>query len=74
MEYFKSSLKSVLGTAPAGTQPTGADTVSRETIMFYFSHVEGYFSMFWINAVRSCAITVAANYPIKLCVDKPICT
>lgn len=28
MEYFKSSLKSVLGTAPAGTQPTGADTVS----------------------------------------------
>ncbi|XP_072743938.1 general vesicular transport factor p115 [Anoplolepis gracilipes] len=29
MEYFKSSLKSVLGTAPAGTQPTGADTVER---------------------------------------------
>lgn len=30
MEYFKSSLKSVLGTAPAGTQPTGADTVSEK--------------------------------------------
>ncbi|XP_011702750.1 PREDICTED: general vesicular transport factor p115 isoform X2 [Wasmannia auropunctata] len=29
MEYFKSSLKSVLGTPPAGTQPTGADTVER---------------------------------------------
>ncbi|KAH0955835.1 hypothetical protein HN011_005197 [Eciton burchellii] len=29
MEYFKSSLKSVLGTAPAGTQPTGADTVEK---------------------------------------------
>lgn len=29
MEYFKSSLKSVLGTTPAGTQPTGADTVSK---------------------------------------------
>ncbi|XP_029663429.1 general vesicular transport factor p115 [Formica exsecta] len=29
MEYFKSSLKSVLGTVPAGTQPTGADTVER---------------------------------------------
>ncbi|EFN89919.1 general vesicular transport factor p115 [Harpegnathos saltator] len=29
MEYFKSSLKSVLGTAPAGTQTTGADTVEK---------------------------------------------
>ncbi|XP_018361248.1 PREDICTED: general vesicular transport factor p115 isoform X1 [Trachymyrmex cornetzi] len=29
MEYFKSSLKSVLGTAPTGTQSTGADTVER---------------------------------------------
>ncbi|EZA48848.1 hypothetical protein DMN91_004882 [Ooceraea biroi] len=29
MEYFKSGLKSVLGTAPAGTQPTGADTVEK---------------------------------------------
>ncbi|XP_020295207.1 general vesicular transport factor p115 [Pseudomyrmex gracilis] len=29
MEYFKSSLKSVLGTIPAGTQPTGADTVEK---------------------------------------------
>ncbi|XP_028050343.1 general vesicular transport factor p115 [Monomorium pharaonis] len=29
MEYFKSSLKSVLGTAPAGTQPTGAETVEK---------------------------------------------
>lgn len=28
MEYFKSSIKSVLGTPPAGTQPTGADAVS----------------------------------------------
>ncbi|XP_039305505.1 general vesicular transport factor p115 isoform X1 [Solenopsis invicta] len=32
MEYFKSSLKSVLGTAPAGTQPTGAETNSDVSI------------------------------------------
>ncbi|KAG7197748.1 hypothetical protein KM043_001572 [Ampulex compressa] len=29
MEYFKSSIKSVLGTSPAGNQPTGAETVER---------------------------------------------
>ncbi|XP_012271153.1 general vesicular transport factor p115 [Orussus abietinus] len=29
MEYFKSSLKSVLGAPPPGNQPTGADTVER---------------------------------------------
>lgn len=29
MEYFKSSLKSVLGATPSGNQPTGAETVER---------------------------------------------
>lgn len=28
MEYFKSGLKTVLGTPPAGNQPTGAETVN----------------------------------------------
>lgn len=38
MEYFKSSLKSVLGTVPAGTQPTGADTVSENANIRYVFH------------------------------------
>jgi len=44
MEYFKSSLKSVLGTAPAGTQPTGADTVSENVNirLFCFPYTRGY--------------------------------
>lgn len=29
MEYFRSGLKSVLGAPPPGTQPTGAEIVSR---------------------------------------------
>jgi len=36
MEYFKSSLKSVLGTAPVGMQPTGADTVSGHSISILY--------------------------------------
>lgn len=51
MEYFKSSLKSVLGTAPAGTQPTGADTVSGTDRQLRSSRALGYFpTAFWINA------------------------
>lgn len=30
MEYFKSGLKSVLGTPQPGALPTGAETVSRQ--------------------------------------------
>jgi len=30
MEYFKSGLKSVLGTQTEGSQPTGAETVRNE--------------------------------------------
>jgi len=30
MEYFKSGLKSVLGTQQEGSQPTGAETVRNE--------------------------------------------
>lgn len=35
MEYFKSSLKSVLGAPDPGSQPSGADTVIN--FLFYFT-------------------------------------
>lgn len=36
MEYFKSGLKSVLGTPVVEEQPSGADIVSLFGILFYF--------------------------------------
>jgi len=52
MEYFKSSLKSVLGTAPAGTQPTGADTVSGDLIpILYFPYARLFSHVLWKNVI-----------------------
>jgi len=60
MEYFKSSLKSVLGTAPAGTQSTGADTVSGIN-KYYMFHTLKFTSL----RFERCAFLydyVATNY------------
>lgn len=40
MEYFKSGLKSVLGTPQEGSQPTGAETVCNKlgSVRFTFCH------------------------------------